>query len=136
MITETTRRSGTRYQPWRADAACQDADPALFFPEHGQSARKAKAICVGCPVRLPCLAAAERWGVWGGLTERERMGRRRAGSSRFRGVTWHQPKGLWQARAVADGRRVYLGLFDTEEEAALAVAKAEAPGTQPRKAAA
>ena len=75
------RRSGTRYQAWRSFAACKGADPALFFPaeDAGRNAtRAAKAICADCPVRVPCLRQAvddgERWGVWGGLAERERRG--------------------------------------------------------------
>jgi WhiB family redox-sensing transcriptional regulator len=62
--------------PWVADAACVDADPAVFFLGHGQPATEAKAICAGCPVRGACLDYAleghERYGVWGGLSERER----------------------------------------------------------------
>lgn len=44
----------------------------LFFSEHGPSIEKAKAICDGCPLRIPCLEWAlsrgEAWGVWSGLT--------------------------------------------------------------------
>lgn len=59
-------------------AACRDADPDLFFPEFGESAGPAKRICAGCPVQAECLAFAvasgERFGVFGGLSERERHG--------------------------------------------------------------
>jgi WhiB family transcriptional regulator, redox-sensing transcriptional regulator len=65
-------------QSWRLRAACRDADPALFFPERNQSAKPAKRICAECPVREQCLAFAvasgERFGVFGGLAERERHG--------------------------------------------------------------
>lgn len=62
---------------WRSAAACQDADPDLFFPvsRSGQLLRQAKAICAGCPVWRPCLSYALRTGqvgIWGGLTEEER----------------------------------------------------------------
>jgi len=67
---------------WRARAACQNVDPELFFPSEvgGPAAEaraaKAKAVCVGCPVRAECLDWALRHslghGVWGGLTEEER----------------------------------------------------------------
>ena len=66
---------------WRALAACQFADPDLFFPvsSSGPSlvqVAQAKAICAGCQVRRECLAFALRThqvhGVWGGLSEQER----------------------------------------------------------------
>jgi WhiB family redox-sensing transcriptional regulator len=66
---------------WRSLAACQSADPDLFFPispsgPSGAQVAQAKAICAGCPVRQECLAFALRtqqvYGVWGGLTEQER----------------------------------------------------------------
>lgn len=65
---------------WRELAACRDADPDLFFPTVGVSARivaKAKTICAGCPVIEECLDYAlttpgTQYGIWGGLTERER----------------------------------------------------------------
>ena len=66
---------------WRSLAACQFADPDLFFPvsSAGRSlaqVAEAKAICAGCQVRRDCLAFALRthqvYGVWGGLSEQER----------------------------------------------------------------
>src|SRR6185437_13703260 len=66
---------------WRSLAACQSADPDLFFPisSSGQSmaqVAEAKAICAGCRVRRECLAFALRThqahGVWGGMSEQER----------------------------------------------------------------
>lgn len=62
--------------PWMARAACAGAGHHQFFPAHGQSADKAKEVCSTCPVAGPCLDYALRWkisfGVWGGLSERER----------------------------------------------------------------
>tara|TARA_R100001244_G_scaffold9089_1_gene11230 strand:- start:58 stop:339 length:282 start_codon:yes stop_codon:yes gene_type:complete len=62
--------------PWMVDAACAGADPNLFFPDHGRPATEAKAICAGCAVRSACLDFAlqshERFGIYGGLTEKER----------------------------------------------------------------
>jgi hypothetical protein len=62
---------------WHARAACRGADPVLFFAE--QTEDEAKLLCRSCPVRLDCLEAGlgEPWGVWGGLTARERRGERR-----------------------------------------------------------
>jgi WhiB family redox-sensing transcriptional regulator len=63
---------------WRHYARCLGADPEVFYPpsDLDEAADEAKAICVICPVREPCLehaiVARERQGVWGGLTERER----------------------------------------------------------------
>ena len=61
---------------WMADGLCAEVDPELFYPEGGESNRDAKRICGGCEVRPECLAYAianrERFGVWGGTTERER----------------------------------------------------------------
>ena len=61
---------------WRDRAACANVDPELFYPEKGGKNDKAKAVCRGCPVKVECakdaLAMGDRWGVWGGLSERER----------------------------------------------------------------
>jgi WhiB family redox-sensing transcriptional regulator len=61
---------------WVAAAVCASTDPEIFFPEKGGSTRSAKAICRRCPVAAECLAAAlardERFGIWGGLSERDR----------------------------------------------------------------
>jgi WhiB family redox-sensing transcriptional regulator len=61
---------------WMDDALCAQSDPDAWFPEPGQSPVPAKRICAACPVRPQCLdyvlARPEQFGVWGGLTERER----------------------------------------------------------------
>lgn len=61
---------------WQADALCAQTDPEAFFPEKGGSTRDAKQICQSCEVRSQCLEYAlendERFGIWGGLSERER----------------------------------------------------------------
>lgn len=63
-------------QSWQERALCAQTDPEAFFPEKGGSTREAKKICVGCEVRSECLEYAlandERFGIWGGLSERER----------------------------------------------------------------
>ena len=63
-------------ESWRLEALCAETDPEAFFPEKGGSTREAKRVCVGCPVRMQCLEYAldndERFGIWGGLSERER----------------------------------------------------------------
>jgi WhiB family redox-sensing transcriptional regulator len=61
---------------WQERALCAQTDPEAFFPEKGGSTREAKRICLGCEVRDACLDYAlahdERFGIWGGLSERER----------------------------------------------------------------
>lgn len=66
--------------PWRAGwnqhAACLGCDPELWFPDRGESTREAKEVCRGCVVREDCLeyalANVEKFGIWGGKSERER----------------------------------------------------------------
>jgi len=61
---------------WQERALCAQTDPEAFFPEKGGSTREAKRICLGCDVKNECLEYAlandERFGIWGGLSERER----------------------------------------------------------------
>lgn len=61
---------------WQERALCAQTDPEAFFPEKGGSTREAKKVCLGCDVRGDCLEYAlahdERFGIWGGLSERER----------------------------------------------------------------
>lgn len=61
---------------WMEDALCAQTDPESFYPEKGGSTRDAKKTCEQCLVRAECLDWAltndERFGIWGGLSERER----------------------------------------------------------------
>ena len=61
---------------WQERALCAQTDPEAFFPEKGGSTREAKRVCLSCDVRGDCLEYAlandERFGIWGGLSERER----------------------------------------------------------------
>lgn len=63
-------------EDWQERALCAQTDPEAFFPEKGGSTREAKRICQGCEVKDECLEYAlahdERFGIWGGLSERER----------------------------------------------------------------
>ena len=77
---------------WQDRASCLGMDPDLFFPERGASTREAKAICAACPVRIDCLefalAHGEKFGIWGGMSERERrrIRRMRAQAARRRAL--------------------------------------------------
>lgn len=67
---------------WQEEALCAQTDPEAFFPERGASPRQAKKVCAQCPVQAECLDFAlehnETFGVWGGLTEKERRRLRRS----------------------------------------------------------
>ncbi|MGH9065548.1 MAG: WhiB family transcriptional regulator [Acidimicrobiales bacterium] len=67
---------------WQHRANCMGVDPELFFPQRGVSTREAKEVCRGCVVRQDCLefaiANGEKFGIWGGLSERERRRVRRS----------------------------------------------------------
>lgn len=61
---------------WQDQALCAQTDPELFFPERGGSTREAKRICRNCEARAKCLEYAlehdEQFGIWGGMSERDR----------------------------------------------------------------
>jgi WhiB family redox-sensing transcriptional regulator len=61
---------------WQAMARCAEVDPEAYFPEKGGSTASAKKVCFSCEVRQTCLEYAlehdERFGIWGGLSERQR----------------------------------------------------------------
>jgi WhiB family redox-sensing transcriptional regulator len=66
---------------WQERAICAQTDPESFFPEKGGSTREAKRICLSCDVKEECLEYAmendQRFGIWGGLSERERRNLRK-----------------------------------------------------------
>lgn len=69
--------SGFRPLEWTEYALCSQTDPELFFPERGNPAYKARAVCAACPVMMQCRSFAlncpeHLYGVWGGLSEQER----------------------------------------------------------------
>jgi WhiB family transcriptional regulator, redox-sensing transcriptional regulator len=81
-VDESPWHQAVRLRPdWRLAAACRESDPELFFPAEttkpaAHQIAKAKAICLACPVRTPCLGWALKHdlhdGIWGGTTEQER----------------------------------------------------------------
>ena len=81
---------GRQDRDWQSRANCMGVDPDLFFPERGASTREAKEVCRGCVVREDCLeyalANGEKFGIWGGLSERERRRLRRARAMSRRAV--------------------------------------------------
>ena len=95
--TETVAHPAFVDQPWADQALCAQTDPEAFFPEKGGSTREAKAVCAACFVQAECLDWAlttnERFGIWGGLSERERR--------RLSGTTAHEQRDLARKKAPA-----------------------------------
>ena len=87
QLDAMTSREGIE---WQDDALCAQTDPETFFPEKGGSTRDAKKVCGACQVREECLEYAlltgQHFGIWGGLSERER-GRLSARGKRVLAVT-------------------------------------------------
>lgn len=76
MTVTTTQVSTSEWvADWRGHGLCATADPDALFVQ-GKAQRAAKSMCKGCPVTAECLADAldnrTEFGVWGGMTERER----------------------------------------------------------------
>ncbi len=69
-------QTSTDERPWALDSACRGLDSSMFFPGHDGDAEPALRVCAGCPVRDECLEFAletrQRYGIWGGTTERQR----------------------------------------------------------------
>jgi len=66
---------------WMGQGNCRDHPPSTFFPSDGVGVELARRICATCPVQAPCLEYAlrhgEKFGIWGGMSERERRRLRR-----------------------------------------------------------
>ena len=69
---------------WQFDGACRTVDPETFFhpdgergPRRRQREMNAKSICASCPVLQQCrdhaLQVQEPYGIWGGLSEDDRL---------------------------------------------------------------
>ena len=75
--TTITATSAVKLRELAADSMlCAQTDPEAFYPEKGGSTRAAKQVCLRCDIREKCLQWAldtdQRFGVWGGTSERER----------------------------------------------------------------
>ena len=81
MLIDTITTITSPDLDWQQDALCAQTGADFFFPEPGSSVREAKRICAMCEMRPACLDYAlendERFGVWGGLSEKERLALRR-----------------------------------------------------------
>jgi WhiB family redox-sensing transcriptional regulator len=98
ILKQPTTGADSRIQDpdWQSKANCLGVDPDLFFPERGASTKEAKGVCKGCVVREDCLeyalANGEKFGIWGGMSERERRRIRRA-----RAIAARRPSGVASA---------------------------------------
>jgi WhiB family redox-sensing transcriptional regulator len=76
LITMLEAQPQPSTEQWYSQALCAQTDPDAFYPEKGGSTAEAKKICLRCPVKQKCLQWAldhdERFGIWGGLSDRER----------------------------------------------------------------
>jgi len=69
------------YEPiqleWQNRGACRNEHPDIFFVQPYESADEARTVCARCPVKQECgdyaIATNQRYGVWGGMTRRERV---------------------------------------------------------------
>ena len=81
---------------WQDEALCAETDPEAFFPEGGETGRRAKKICGRCPVAKECLDYALgndiTFGIWGGTSPKERV--------ELQGPRGPVPKGLTKPRTV------------------------------------
>lgn len=97
---------------WQQGAVCAQVDPELFYPPKGGDATPAKRICRGCDVRLKCLKEAldnnEEFGVWGGLSERERRALKKR---QVRGAS-AEPSRLRQRSGLADHHQKIAAMLD------------------------
>lgn len=122
---------------WVEEALCAQADPEAFFPEKGGAVRPAQAICARCPVREECLEYAlengERFGMWGGVSERARRQ-----LAKDRGITYDglKPCGTLAAyrRHIRDGEEP-CGLCTAKNTEQSDIARAERRAARARAAA-
>lgn len=93
---------------WTTQAACRGSDPDTLFVQ-GAAQNRAKAVCMGCVVRTECLADAldnrVEFGVWGGMTERERRAllRRRPNVTSWRRLLQTAQEEYARANGVPEG---------------------------------
>jgi len=103
---------------WQERALCAQTDPEAFFPEKGGSTKEAKKVCMSCDVRIECLDYAlrheERFGIWGGLSGRERERLAERSKNTGQQITDGASSYLSGLRRIGE----YLGLIDSESKSA------------------
>lgn len=96
-------------ESWASRAHCRQSGLDDMFVAGGEQSR-AKLLCAGCPVRTECLSEALdgriEWGVWGGLTERER-----------RAILRKRPHVTSWGRLLEAARAEHEAMVRTEREA-------------------
>lgn len=75
---------------WQSDALCAQIGPEVFFPKKGGKSLDPKKVCYDCEVRVQCLDYAlekdERFGIWGGLSAKDRQKVQKRGLSALEAV--------------------------------------------------
>lgn len=73
------RRDPLKAAAWMDRAACRGLPVSIFFPSSDEDSADGIAVCARCPVRAECLeyASGEKYGIWGGASERERRAHHR-----------------------------------------------------------
>ncbi len=75
-VQDLNQPTDEKRRDWRNSAACRGVDTTLFFPGQGEPVGEAQDVCALCDVRVECvefaLESRQRFGIWGGTTERER----------------------------------------------------------------
>jgi len=107
-------------QPWADQALCAQTDPEIFHPDKGGSTREAKKVCAQCFVQAECLTWAlttnERFGIWGGLSERERRKVQHPEPAPAPTVPCLQCGGLFATEAGRKRHARYVHQHDTDTE--------------------
>lgn len=141
-------------------AACSGRDPEMWFPKRPdllEEVARAQAVCEGCPIKTPCREHAldnkERYGIWGGLTENERLQllqdrpsrtpkprpktrpQKQSLSSEVRGVAWIWWRSRWEVVIHCNKKKHYGGTHKDKETAeAKALIMHKSLGTNPARA--
>jgi WhiB family redox-sensing transcriptional regulator len=127
---------------WMDLSRCAEVGGDFHFPEKGGSTREAKRVCRSCPVRAECLEYAlghdERFGIWGGFSERERrrLKREPAGTAIAAGDATQAAARTAAARQAGEHARVNSArIAEAARTERIEAQRATASPAQPRKAA-
>jgi WhiB family redox-sensing transcriptional regulator len=123
---------------WQDEALCAETDPEAFFPEKGGSTREAKRVCRSCEVRAECLKYAlehdERFGIWGGMSERERRRLKKSAPRVSLQSAITATDAAWDAARTADAEHLRKYEMASSEAYWAAKAAQSPPDPQPTKA--
>lgn len=96
VLQEVEQDASELANSWQELAKCRGRSSAVFYPQRGVPTASARALCKECAVKQECLHYAlendERFGIWGGLSERER---RKLQRERFRRSSLDEDSSSW-----------------------------------------